>query len=91
MRDPPSRTFISKEHESAMTEGQRRTREYFTLAARNVSVRKAYPMVMSPRETCSSDLRVDCPGTSRRSHTHGSNRNRIALHVALSGRRNCIL
>ena len=52
-------------------------------------MRKAFAMVLSSHTTSPSDLQPElvCPGTTRRSHTHGINRNRIVLHVALSGRR----
>ena len=71
-----------------MTQDRRRTRKYLTLAARNASLCKAFATALSCHTACFSDLQLDGLGTSIRSQIHGSNRNRIALHVMLSGRRN---
>ena len=58
---------------------------YLTLATRNMSAfRKAFTVTSSFRTKFFRELL----GTSKRSHTRGSNRNRIALHVMLNGRRN---
>jgi len=51
------------------------------LVARDISAREAFAMALRNRELTPRD-------GSRRSHIHGSNRNRIALHVMLNGRRN---
>jgi hypothetical protein len=60
---------------------------YFTLMPRYGSARKALTMALGPRIEYSTP--VQSPGsTSARSHIHGSNRNRIALHVMLNERRN---
>lgn len=54
---------------------------YLIVAARDASVCKAFRMVkfMTWRRR----------DGSMRSHIHGRNRNRIALHVVLNGSRNC--
>ena len=63
--------------------------KYFTLVARDVSARKALTMVSSFRGTPPSELQFGADSMhSTRSHIHGSNRKRIALHVMLSGSRN---
>ena len=61
---------------------------YLTLVTRNMSAcLKAFTVASSFRTKVFHELL----GISKRSHTHGSNRNRIALHVMLNGRRNRIL
>ena len=60
---------------------EQRTRKYFTVVARDISAHEAFAMeVMFPTKSPRDG--------SRRSHIHGSNRNRITLHVMLKGRRN---
>ena len=59
---------------------------YFTLVATNLSPCKAYAIVLRFFADVSSELRQD---NAMHSHTHGSNRNLIALHVILNGRRDC--
>ena len=66
------------------TQGRTITREYFTVVARDTSACKTFAMALS----VSTKIHLHLLGNSRRSHTHGSNRNRIVLHVMLSGRRN---
>ena len=60
---------------------------YFTLVARDVSARMAFTRVMRFFGKCPEYTRPHRDG-SMRSHIHGRNRNRIALHVMLNGRRN---
>ena len=58
---------------------------HFTLVAKTASVRNAFStMGLNFRMVCKSQGDV-----SRPPHTHGRNRNRIALHVILNDRRNC--
>ena len=64
------------------------TQEHLTLVARNASARMAFTMAISFVVRISPELLLR--DNSRRSHTHGTNRNRIALHVMLNGRRNSI-
>jgi len=67
---------------------QRKAGKYFTLAARNVSRCKAPILALSPLGKFSvPSLRTNLKH-SMRSHIHGSNRNRIVLHVMPSDSRN---
>jgi len=62
---------------------------YLTQVARDVSACKAFTMVSSFLKICPSEpLLLLTSGHSMRSHIHGSNRNRIALHVMLNNSRN---
>ena len=65
-----------------------KTQKYFTLVATNLSACKAFVMVLRLLTRVSSELRQD---NARYSHSHGRNRNLIALHVMLNGRRDCAL
>jgi len=63
---------------------------YFTLAARSMSVRKV-PMValnFPGVPPSGPGLQFGNMRRSTHSHIHGSNRNRIALHVMLNDSRN---
>ena len=63
--------------------------KYFTLVAKKESAYKVSAMVLNfPVMIPSPEPRLCGGGKSRRSHIQGTNRNRIALHVMLSGRRN---
>ena len=71
--------------------GTKKGGRYLTLVAKNVSARTAFVMALSFLILTSNvGLRLLGAGDSRRSHIHGINRNRIALHVMLSGSRNWI-
>ena len=61
---------------------------HFTLAAKNEFACKTLAVASSFLMNLSPGPQVFGGGNSRRSHTHGSSRNRIALHVMLNGRRN---
>ena len=87
MRYMPLRSF--KGRESAPTRGQRRAKKYFTVAARYALACKTSAMMLSFTELIPPGFQLSDRGNSRRSHTHGSNRNRIARHVIVNGRRNC--
>ena len=65
----------------------RSAQKYFTLVAKNVPTYGPFTMVLSFCTVCPCSAQPTRWGISRRSQTHGSNRNRIALHVALNGRR----
>jgi len=65
-------------------------RKYLTMVARDMSARRAPVMLLRFLERIGPEPQSG--GGSRhstRSHIHGSNRARIALHVMLSGSRNC--
>ena len=62
--------------------------KYFTLVATNLSACKAFTIVSRFLAKVFSELHRD---NARYSHTHGRNRNLIALHVMLNGRRDCAL
>jgi hypothetical protein len=67
--------------------GQRSAQKYFTLIPRPRSVRKA-PTMVSHLPGRSYHLARSNENASTRSHTHGNNRNRLALDVTLNGSRN---
>ena len=58
------------------------------LVARNVSVRMAFTMAISFVVRISPELLLH--DNSRCSHTRGTNRNCITLHIMLNGHRNSI-
>jgi hypothetical protein len=67
--------------------GQRSAQRYFTLTPRPRSVRKA-PTMVSQLPVRPYHLTQSNENASTRSHTHGNNRNRLALDVILNGSRN---
>jgi len=77
----------SEDTNQSRTGDKRKIQKYLTLLVGNASLRKAFARALSTRTILSSDPHVCFSGTSTRSHTHGTNRDRIVLHVALSGRR----
>jgi len=71
------------------TRGTKKGEIYFTLVAGGMSMHKAVAMALNLRGKRHSEpqLWIDS-GYSSCSHIHDSNRNRIALHVALNDSRN---
>ena len=63
-------------------------RNYFTLAASDVSACKAFAIELTLPLKSSPELQFRRGEASMRSHIHGINRSRILLHVMLNGRRN---
>ena len=87
--DPQHHHEPSEDANQAPNQGRSRARKYLTMAARDMSARRAPVMVLRFLERIGSEPQSG--GGSRysmRSHTHDSNRSRIALHVMLSGSRN---
>ena len=79
----------SEDTNQAPNQRQRRARKYLVMVARDMSARRASIMVLRFLERIGPEPQSG--GGSRhstRSHTHGSSRTRIALHVMLSGSRN---
>lgn len=63
---------------------------YFTLAARQASPSKAFKTISRFRTFFDLQLWGRSGNSSRCPQIHGINRNRIALHVMLNGRRNLV-
>jgi len=71
---------LQGERVSPNSQERRRAQKYFMLLARDLSTREAYAILLRFLASLPHD-------GSRCSHIHGSNRNRIILHVMLKGRK----
>ena len=76
----------------SLFQGQRNTQRYFTLVTRYVPMCAGSVMRVKFAKSFIVHTEAKWPrvrDSSIRSHIHGINRNRIALHIILNGRRNC--